>query len=269
LRITHLNVGQGDAAVVELPGSKVLLIDAGGTAAGDFDTGEAIVAPYLRSRKILKVDYAAVTHARIDHYGGMRAIVEQFSPDEFWSGAARAKTRRFEDLEDALERTMTPRVALSDVQPCRDLDAVRVCALYPRGDDGIDSPAVLRLEYGKLRYLFTSDIGKRDEALLLGRAEELRSAAMTLPRHGSATASGPEFITRVSPKLAIVSAGTRSRAGAKRDEVVERYNQAGAEVLATYEDGAIIVESDGRILRYTGYKSGKKGEIVLSATGGE
>ena len=52
LRITHLNVGQGDAAVVELPGGKVLVIDAGGAAVGDFDTGESIVAPYLRSRKI-------------------------------------------------------------------------------------------------------------------------------------------------------------------------------------------------------------------------
>ena len=81
LRITHLNVGQGDAAVVELPGGKVLVIDAGGAAVGDFDTGESIVAPYLRSRKILKIDYLLVSHARIDHYGGMRALVQEFSPE--------------------------------------------------------------------------------------------------------------------------------------------------------------------------------------------
>src|SRR5262245_19859377 len=57
LRVTHLNVGQGDAAVVELPGSQVMLVDAGGTASTEFDTGESIVAPFLRARKILKVDY--------------------------------------------------------------------------------------------------------------------------------------------------------------------------------------------------------------------
>ena len=91
LRVTHLNVGQGDAAVVELPGSKVLLLDAGGTAFGDFDPGESIVAPFLRARKILKVDYLAVTHPRIDHYGGMRAIAAEFSPTEFWSGDGRGK----------------------------------------------------------------------------------------------------------------------------------------------------------------------------------
>lgn len=266
LRVAHLNVGQGDAAVVEFPGSKVLLIDAGGTAVGDFDTGEAIVAPYLRSRKILRVDYVAVTHARIDHYGGMRAIVEQFSPTEFWSAAARAKSRRFEDLEDAVEKAKVPRVTLSDKEPCREVDGVRLCALYPSGEDGTDSSAVLRLEFGQLRYLFSSDIDKRDEAALLRRGVELQSAVMTVPRHGSATASTGEFIAGARPKLAIVSAGTRSRAGPRRDEVLERYREAGAEVLRTYEDGAIIIESDGRALRYRGYKSGRKGEINLTGT---
>ncbi len=103
LRITHLNVGQGDAAVVELPGSKVMLIDAGGAAFGDFDPGESIVAPFLRSRKILKVDYLVLSHPRIDHYGGMRAIVSEFSPAEFWSGSANGTTARFADLAEALE----------------------------------------------------------------------------------------------------------------------------------------------------------------------
>ncbi len=80
LRVTYLNVGQGDAVVVEFPGAKTLLIDAGGTATGEFDTGEAIVGPYLRSRKILKVDYLLVSHPRIDHYGGMASIVREFTP---------------------------------------------------------------------------------------------------------------------------------------------------------------------------------------------
>ncbi|HWH78006.1 MAG TPA: hypothetical protein VNT76_11570, partial [Candidatus Binatus sp.] len=62
---------------------------------------------------------------------------------------------------------------------------------------------------------------------------------------------------------AILSAGARSRAEAQRDEVTERYRESGAEVLRTYDDGAIILETDGNSLRYHGYKSGKKGEIVL------
>ncbi|HEX9786627.1 MAG TPA: DNA internalization-related competence protein ComEC/Rec2 [Candidatus Binatia bacterium] len=269
LRITHLNVGHGDAAVVELPGSKVLLIDAGGSAVGDFDTGEAIVAPYLRSRKILKVDVVAVAHARIDHYGGMRAIANEFSPREFWSGSARGQTKRFDDLEEALDKAKVPRVALHDRQPCRDIDAVKFCVLYPRANGSAEGSVVLRLEFGKLRYLFAGDIDQREEALLLDRADDIRSAVIKVPRHGSATASTKEFIAAVRPRLAIVSAGARTRAEARREEIAERYLQAGADVLRTSSDGAILVESDGNTLRFAGYKSGKRGVIDLSVREGK
>lgn len=263
LRVAHLNVGRGDAAVIEFPGSEVLVIDAGGSAAGDFDTGESIVAPYLRSRKILSVDYVAVTHARIDHYGGMRTIVEQFSPREFWSGPVRGNTRRFEDLEEALERSAVHRVTLSDRHLCRELKTARVCVIYAPMHDGADRPVVLSLEIDRLRYLFSSDIDKRDEAVLLRRAEQLRSTVLTVPRHGSAAASTGEFIAAVSPRLAIVSGGTRGRGESEREELAARYRRAGSDVLSTRDDGAIIVESDGRKLRYWGYKSGKNGEVDL------
>jgi len=98
---------------------------------------------------------------------------------------------------------------------------------------------------------------------LAAQRAELRSAVMTAPRHGSATASTEYFLAAVQPKLAILSAGARSRSESQREEVVERYQKAGAEVLRTYEDGAIILETDGKKLRYTGFKSGKKGEVTF------
>jgi competence protein ComEC len=266
MRITHLNVGQGDAAVVELPGSKVMLIDAGGTAVGDFDTGEAIVAPFLRSRKILKVDYLVVTHPRIDHYGGMRAIVTEFSPQEFWSGAARGQTGRFDELEEALEQAKIPRLALDQRQPCRIIDQVSFCTIYSPTNGPDEGSVVLRLEHGKLRYLFAGDIDRRDEMALLQRGGEIRSAVLKVPRHGGPTASTAEFIAAVGPALAVISAGARGRNEAQRQEVAERYQQFGAQVLRTASDGAIVVESDGATLRYSAYKSGRKGEIDLTAS---
>ena len=261
LRVTFLNVGQGDAAVIELPGGKVLLIDAGGTASGDFDTGEAIVAPFLRSRKIVKVDYLMVSHARIDHYGGMRALVREFTPGEFWSGPEKGKTQRFEDLDEELDRSKIARFTLAAAQPCRALEQARLCVLFPLSEQTDDASVVLRVDYGKSRFLFASDIDKRDEALLAQRADELRSALVKIPRHGSATASTNEFIVAVQPKLAILSAGARSRSEAQREEMTERYREAGAEVLSTYENGAIIIETDGNTIRYEGYKSGKRGVV--------
>ncbi|HET9918125.1 MAG TPA: MBL fold metallo-hydrolase, partial [Candidatus Binatia bacterium] len=263
LRITHLNVGQGDGAVVELPGGKILVVDAGGVAVGDFDTGESIVAPYLRSRKILKIDYLLVSHARIDHYGGMRALAQEFSPSEFWSGAARGGTQRFEDLEEALERLKIVRRELTGEVPCRDFSPVRLCFSLPGDGNMAESPVVVRIEYGKASFLFASDIDKRHELELTRLGNGLGSTVLKIPRHGSAAASSPEFIAAVKPRLAILSAGARSRAEAKRDEVVERYREAGAEVLRTYADGAILLETDGETIRYSGFKSGKAGKLVL------
>jgi competence protein ComEC len=263
LRITHLNVGQGDAAVVELPGSKVLLIDAGGTASGEFDTGDGIVAPFLRSRKILRVDFLLVSHSRIDHYGGMRTIVNEFSPREFWAGSAKGQTSRFDDLEDALEKAKITRVPMTDAEPCRILDEVKLCVLFPPAAKSVDASVVVRLEYGKLRYLFASDIDKRDEALLAQKPNELRSTIVKIPRHGSATASTVEFIAAVQPRLAVLSAGARSRSEPQRKEVAGRYRGSGAQVLSTYEDGAITLETDGETVRYKTYKSGKRGELTL------
>jgi competence protein ComEC len=263
LRITHLNVSQGDAAVVELPGGKVLVIDAGGSAVGDFDTGENIVAPYLRSRKILKIDYLLVSHARIDHYGGMRALAQQFAPSELWSGAAKGGTQRFEDLEETLERLRIVRRHLVGDVPCGDFTPVRLCFLFGSDDPAAETPVVVRLEYGKASFLFGSDIDKRDELHLAQRLNGLTSTVVKIPRHGSATASSAEFIAAVKPKIAILSAGARSRAEAKHDEVVERYRKAGAEVLRTDEDGAIILETDGETIRYSGFKSGRSGKLIL------
>jgi competence protein ComEC len=260
LRVTHLNVGQGDAAVVELPGSKVLVVDAGGTAIGDFDTGEGIVAPFLRSRKILKVDYLLVSHARIDHYGGMRAIVNEFSPSEFWSGAAKAQTSRFEELEDALERTKIKRMTLNEEQPCRVIDGATLCVVYPSAEND-DLSVVLRVEFGKIRLLFAGDIDKRDERILQQKGKDLKSAILKVPRHGSATSSTQEFVNAVQPKLAVFTFGARAGSSSPREDVVARYRDIGAEILRTDQDGAIVIETDGQRIRYETYKSGRRGVL--------
>ena len=262
LRVTHLDVGQGDATVVELPGSKVLLIDAGGTATGTFDTGEAIVAPFLRSRKIVNLDYAMVSHPRVDHYGGMRSMVKEFAPTEFWSGTGKRQNTGFENLEETIAVSQVQRRTLNNTEPCRLIDAVKLCVIHPPSNSGDDASVVLRLEFGKVRLLFAGDVDKREEQLLQENPEDLRSAVVKVPRHGSATSSSEPFVTAVRPRLAIFSVGARNRFGFPKEEIVARYREVGAEILRTDEDGAITLETDGSTIRYSTHRSKKTGTIV-------
>lgn len=262
LRVTYLDVGQGDAAVVEFPGSRVLVVDAGGTVSGEFDTGEAILAPFLRSRKILRVDYVVVTHWRVDHYGGMRRIVEEFGPSEFWSAPGRGETARSAELEAAVKRSGVKARVLASGEPCRMIDQVEFCVLYP-GDRARPSSLVLRLTWRKVSFLFAGDIERRDEKALLQGATDLASAVLKVPRHGSHGSSSEEFVAAVKPKLAIFSVGRRNRFGFPRDEVVSRYRAAGAGILRTDEDGSIVIETDGETVRYRTHRSGRRGDIKL------
>ncbi len=97
LRVTFLSVGEGDAAVVQFPGARVMVID-GGSAWRDFDLGERIVARYLWANKIMHVEWLALSHPDQDHFGGFDFIARNFSPDEFWTVAAENHDTAYEQL---------------------------------------------------------------------------------------------------------------------------------------------------------------------------
>jgi competence protein ComEC len=269
LRITFLSVGHGDAAVVEFPGSKVLLIDAGGSGNPRYDTGKAIIAPFLRLRRISKVDYVLVSHPRMDHYGGMKSVIEGFAPSEFWAGPFGARTPRFFDLEKTVGELGIKRVDSSRGDPqgsdsgdsCRRVGKVRLCFLYPPQGSRREGSVVLRLSFGRYHFLFPGDINKRDEELLVQLGAELPSHVLKVPRHGSQSSSTDAFVQAVSPRLAIFSVGHGNRFGLPRAEIVSRYLAAGADILRTDQDGAIIVETDGVELHYRTRRSAKKREF--------
>jgi len=87
LHVTLLDVGQGDAVLVTFPNGRTLAVDTGGVSLrGDFDIGDRVIGPALRSRRLLSLDYLAVTHGDPDHIGGARTLVRDFVPREVWWG---------------------------------------------------------------------------------------------------------------------------------------------------------------------------------------
>jgi competence protein ComEC len=249
LVVTFLDVGQGDAAVVEAPGGAVMLIDGGGTRDGAFDTGARIVEPFLRARGISHLDVVALSHPHPDHLNGLFRIVGRFSVGAFWSSGDDGRNPQYRRLIDAVAARG---VAAPAVAP-RWLGPARIEPLGPFLDDRIAAPPglsvndaslVLRVAFGERAVLFPGDLEADGEGELAGRraAEQAVAAdVLKVPHHGSRTSSSTELLDAVHPSLAVMSLGWRNQFHFPAPEVVARYAARGARVLRTDRDGAITV----------------------------
>ncbi len=245
LRITFVSVGQGDCAVVRFPGSRVMLIDGGGEL-GEFDPGERIVAPYLWSRKIMHVDYLALSHPELDHFGGFAFIARNFHPEEFWAISAASPDRSYLELLGALAQAGTRVTIVDSSFAPRAIGGVALQCLNP-GRDVVasrnDSSMVLKMSFGPTSVLFTGDLEAKGERALIAGGRDLRSTVLKAPHHGSATSSTEAFVDVVDPAAAIISDGYHNRFGFPAPEVVDRYRQIGSEVLRTDQNGAIEIDA--------------------------
>lgn len=262
LRVTFLSVGEGDAAVIRFPGSRVMLIDAGG-AWHEFDMGERVVARYLWAHKIMHVDWLVLSHPDEDHFGGFDYLARNFGPDEFWDTGVGSNDESYRTLLATLYELKIPIKVIDSTTPPFEIGGVDVVALNPPASDGVtrnipshnNASMVLRLGFAGTSFLFTGDIEAAGEHAML-REANLRATVLKVPHHGSATSSTAEFVEAVAPEAAVISLGFVNRFHFPAPEVVERYRYEGARVLRTDSDGAIEVDagSDGASLQT--YRSG-------------
>jgi len=255
MRLTLLDVGQGDGLVVQIPGGRSLLVDAGGTPS-TFDIGDRVVAPALWALGVRRLDWPAVTHPDLDHIGGAASVASAFRPREVWEGVPVPRDARRTGLYEWVsaggatwrearrgDRLRVGSVTLDVLNPSSpDWERQTV-----RNDDSL----VLRLRYGTVELLLTGDISAEVERTLLD-ADEARDRplrVLKVAHHGSRTSSSAAFLSRYAPVAALVSVGKGNTFGHPATEVVAGLERAGARVFRSDRDGAITVETDGRELR--------------------
>ena len=244
LRVTFLSVGEGDAAVVRFPGARVMVID-GGSAWRDFDLGERVVARYLWSRKIMHVDWLALSHPDQDHFGGLDFIARSFSPAEFWDVAVENHDANYEQLLATLYELKVPIRQIDAASPVMEIEGAHLEATNPRATASTsrnNASMVLRLDYHRTSFLFTGDLEASGETALLNSLPNLQSTILKAPHHGSHTSSSPAFVEASHPKVVVMSFGYRNRFHFPAPEVVDRYRSIGARVMRTDEEGAIEVD---------------------------
>ncbi|MBI5598215.1 MAG: DNA internalization-related competence protein ComEC/Rec2 [Deltaproteobacteria bacterium] len=266
LRVTFISVGQGDSTLIEFPSDKgrpgrKMLIDGGGFYGGRFDTGEAVVAPFLWARRIQDIDYIVLTHAQRDHMDGLEFIARNFSPGEFWwNGVGELKP----GLKNAIEEGGVKVEVLNALTPARVVDNVKIDFLNPPENSGMDmnnSSLVVRLTYGKKRFLFTGDIGEEAEDALVGK--DIGADVLKVAHHGSRFSSGPGFLDRVAPAVAIASVGRMNAFGFPHAETVERFKDKGIALYRTDEHGAVTVTTDGERLDVRTYLTVEDGWLAV------
>ncbi len=232
LRVTIVDVGQGDAILLEHAGGGAALIDTG-PPPGD---GVKHLQHLLRRNRIKDLDFLVLTHPHDDHTGGQSSVCETARICTVYSGGG---------VSAGTHLAWVPGVRLQVLYSgldARDTSSVR--RLPNR------SSIVIRLLYGSISLLFMADAEEEEERRLLDAyGGRLASTVMKVGHHGSAAATSEEFLAAVHPALAVISVGHRNRFGHPAKAVVQRLVRHGADIARTDEDGAVIVVTDGTVVR--------------------
>jgi competence protein ComEC len=251
LKVTYLDVGQGNSALIQFPGKERMLIDGGGFARSTFDVGRMVVAPFLFHSKILHVDYLVLTHPQSDHMNGLRFIASHFHPKEFWYNGNRVRNRSFIDLMKIVEEKKIKKILPPDIRGGRKISGVKVDLIHPLSveseerflEDSTEinnNSLVLRLSYGERSLLFPGDLERAGEKVVITRAGNLlRSEVLLAPHHGSRTSCSTAFLQMVSPRTCIISSGHGNYFGFPHSETLERLRAAGSQVVRIDQVGAV------------------------------
>jgi competence protein ComEC len=243
LHVTVLDVGQGDAIVIEAPDGRVALVDAGPGGGRRLDAGARAVAPFLWNRGVRRLALVVATHEDQDHAGGLAALRRLFPVDETWRAGTAPGWRPFGGATLAVLPAPSPSLG--------------------GNDDGV----VLRAEHGLASFLLTADVGVARERAWLAAGVPLAATVLKVAHHGARGATSPAFLRAVAPAVAVVSVGARNPYRHPAAETLAQLDAVGARTYRTDRDGAVLMATDGRVLDVGGWARATTERYCLDPNG--
>jgi competence protein ComEC len=254
LRLTFVDVGQGDSTLVDLPDGRAMLVDAAGASFAGPDPGERALLPLLRARRRDHLAVVALTHPHPDHFAGLESLLGHIQIGEVWvSGQALAEQPHGSAarlLGQVRAHGIPIRTARKLCGRARLLGGARVDVLSPcpgfdAGYAANDNSLVLRLTYGRERALLAGDIERASERRLLREGADLRADVLKVPHHGSRTSSTTPFLRAVSPRYAVVSCGRANRFGHPHPSALTRLRATAGTLVRTDRSGGVVLRTRG------------------------
>ncbi|MBN2180024.1 MAG: DNA internalization-related competence protein ComEC/Rec2 [Deltaproteobacteria bacterium] len=262
LTATFIDVGQGNASLIEFPGGRKMLVDGGGFYTKGFDVGKYVVAPFLWRQRIKKLDIVVLTHPDQDHLGGLVYILNNFDVGEVWSNGEKSALETYRYFAQAIREHNVPHRIISRKTPDMLLGDTVIKILNPPEpivdkETGVptfssnDNGLVMKITFRNASILLPADISEEVEKRLVMSGDNLKSNVILAPHHGSYRSSSPSFLERVRPDIVVVSCGFENVAGFPHNDAIERYEQSNARIFRTDLDGAVIMKTDGEDIEIT------------------
>ncbi|MEK4230175.1 S-layer homology domain-containing protein [Solibacillus sp. FSL H8-0538] len=255
MNVHFIDVGQGDAIVIQSPNGKTMLIDAGTQEVG----GD--IARYLQALHIKRIDTVVVSHPDANHIGGFLTILDEFPVDHFInSGKAHLTTTN----EAVLNKVAQNKIRYSNAQVGTKINFdsslhVQVLHVNPNSYGTNDASIVLKVTYNDVSFLFTGDASVEVEEAIAAKYN-VAATVLKAGQHGSSTSNSLAFLQKVKPNVTVLSYGKDNEYGYPHSKVISNLKAVHSKIYTTAQSGTIIVTTDGKTYRVKGteYKAEAK-----------
>lgn len=263
--VTFLDVGHGNATVVEFSNGDIAVIDGGGPCSEKFNVGEMVIAPYLWKKRISTIHSIVISHSDADHYNGVYFLIKNFKPQVLWVNDTAKAERGLADIfklakKNGMEiRIPEPGEILLQNQKTRIMNLADLHLSSGPGKDNNKS-LVIKILNNTAHFLLPGDIEKVAEEYLVKQESGLLVNVLSAPHHGSATSSSIDFLKATKPEYTVISAGKFRPETFPAPEVLERYKLIGSTILNTAKDGTVTFKIKEERLEVVTFNSRKKTE---------
>ncbi|MBA4600784.1 DNA internalization-related competence protein ComEC/Rec2 [Thermoactinomyces mirandus] len=270
VRLAFLDVGQGDATVIETENGFTALIDGGGNAVfareswrkrkDPFEAGADIIVPYLKSRGIRQIDLLIMTHGDTDHINGLLDVIERFP--------VRSVVCNFHLPRNEIEHKIMMELGKREIPvnvprtgKTWQIDkGVLLTFMHPEPDVGAkdrketnDDSVVILLSVHGFQVLLPGDIGVETEKRLLRRWNWPKIDLLKVAHHGSETSTHEQWLSELGPRYAVISAGKNNMYGHPAPEIISRLKKRGISIWRTDVHGAVIFEVGKRSVKISSH----------------